>query len=73
MNRRDEAGWRVPRPCTLSSAIYRLAKNGNSSGDIVRLLEAKPNSVRVLLHRVKNPRAHRRRQTDCRALDAVAT
>jgi hypothetical protein len=52
---RDDEGWRVPDKYTMSGQIYRLAKKGYKPGRVAVMLKASPNTVRVLLHRMRHP------------------
>jgi hypothetical protein len=55
MRPRDEQGWRVPRPGTVSANIYALAKMGLSTSEIARALGRARNNVGVHLFKIKRP------------------
>ena len=59
---RDENGWRIPRPDTLSDAIYNLARQGKKSREIAKILGKRPNIVAVLLWKIRNPEDSNERQ-----------
>jgi DNA-binding CsgD family transcriptional regulator len=52
---RDEDGWRVPRPDTISAQIYALAKQGLNSSQIAAALGRKRGTVSVHLFKIRNP------------------
>jgi hypothetical protein len=55
MRPRDEQGWRVPRPNTISASIYALAKEGMGAAKIAHKLGRKVNNVRVHLFKIRHP------------------
>jgi IS30 family transposase len=55
MRPRDEQGWRVPRPGTVSANIYALAKKGLSATQIAKQLGRARNTVAVHLFKIKRP------------------
>jgi hypothetical protein len=55
MRPRDEQGWRVPRPGTISANIYALAKKGLSTGEIAKELGRERNNVEAHLFKIKRP------------------
>lgn len=55
MRPRDEQGWRVPRPGTISANIYALAKKGLSTREIAKELGRERNYVGVHLFKIKRP------------------
>lgn len=52
---RDDQGWRVPQPHTLSWRIYRWTKAGWSVARIARAVNRTQNVVAVIQHRFRNP------------------
>jgi hypothetical protein len=53
--KRDERGWRVPRPGTIAASIYALAKNGLSTREIADRLGRARNNVGVHLFKIRRP------------------
>jgi hypothetical protein len=53
--KRDEQGWRVPRPGTIAAKIYALAKTGLSTREIADKLGRGRNNVGVHLFKIKRP------------------
>ena len=52
---RDERGWRVRRPGTISAVIYALARQGLSTGEIAKELGRGYQTVAVLVFKIKHP------------------
>lgn len=57
MRPRNELGWRVPRNGTKSNLIYQFLYDGLNTGQIHALIGGSYKSVRVLIYKIKNPKA----------------
>jgi hypothetical protein len=54
-NARDDKGWRIPRPGTVSRAVYDQITGGATPLQASRALNINVGMVRVLAHRFRNP------------------
>jgi len=52
---RDANNWRIPREGTVSRRIYNLLRKGRSTGEIIEITGKKPNTVAVLIWKIRNP------------------
>ena len=57
---RDNEGWRVPRPGTISAKIYACAKKGMRTIEIARALGRKRSTVSVHLFKIRHPERPKR-------------
>ncbi len=64
---RDEWGWRVPRPGTLSRQVYELVSAGKGNSHIATVLGESPQSVGVLRWKMRHPEASNARQNKLNA------